>query len=79
MAWHLTAPAAALHVNVSSEVEGRLGTRGRLHVLALAWDDAGTPRSPREAPTDLRYLVFGQGMAHPAWLEPRDAVSAGLG
>ena len=80
MAWHFTTPGAAIHLNVSSEVEARLGARGRLHVLALAWDDAGgEPRTPRDVPTALRYLVWGQGMAHPTWVEPRESISVGLG
>jgi hypothetical protein len=80
MAWHLTAPGAVVHLNISSELESEIGTRGRLHVLALAWDDTGTePRSPREVPSNLRYLAWGQGMAHPVWLEPQQVVSLGLG
>jgi hypothetical protein len=75
MAWHFTAPTAAMHVNVGTEVEARLGTRGRLHVIALAWDDAASPRPAGEPQADLRYRVFGQGMGHPAWLEPPEAIS----
>jgi hypothetical protein len=80
MAWHFTAPGAAIHLNVSAEIEVRLGARGRLHVLALAWDDAaGDPRSSDDPPAGLRYLVWGQGMAQPAWVEPPEAISVGLG
>ncbi len=53
MAWHLSAPGTTMHVNVSADIEARLGTRGRLHLIALAWDDVIGSRGgwvePREA------------------------------